>query len=130
MRVVPTGPYRRSIPISGGAAMAVQPPVVNHDKLMAFLGQVIGELGATVNAGLIVVGDRLGLYKAMAGAGPISPAKLAEKTGTAERYIREWLNAQAAGGFVKYDPTTQKYELPPEQAMAPADENSPAFVGR
>ena len=109
--------------------MAVQTPVVDMDKLMAFLGQVIGELGATVNAGLIVVGDRLGLYKAMAGAGPISSAELAEKTGTAERYIREWLNAQAAGGFVKYDPTTQKYELPPEQAMALADENSPAFVG-
>jgi 2-polyprenyl-3-methyl-5-hydroxy-6-metoxy-1,4-benzoquinol methylase len=109
--------------------MAVQTPVVDMDKLMAFLGQVIGELGATVNAGLIVVGDRLGLYKAMAGAGPISSAELAEKTGTAERYIREWLNAQAAGGFVTYDPTTQKYELPPEQAMALADENSPAFVG-
>ncbi len=109
--------------------MAVQTPVVDHDKLMAFLGQVIGELGATVNAGLIVVGDRLGLYRAMAGAGPVSPAGLAEKTGTAERYIREWLNAQAAGGFVTYDPSTQKYELPPEQAMALADEDSPAFVG-
>src|SRR5437868_1281793 len=129
MRVVQARPYGRSIPISGGAAMAVQTPVVDHDKLMAFLGQVIGELGATVNAGLIVVGDRLGLYKAMAGAGPVSPAELAEKTGTAERYIREWLNAQAAGGFVTYDPATQKYELPVEQAMALADENSPAFVG-
>jgi len=99
------------------------------DKLMTFLGQVIGELGATVNAGLIVVGDKLGLYKAMAGAGPISSAQLAEKTGTSERYVREWLNAQAAGGYVTYDASTQRYELPAEQAMALADEDSPAFVG-
>ena len=109
--------------------MAVETPAVNMDKLMAFLGQVIGELGATVNAGLIVIGDRLGLYKAMAGAGPINSAELAEKTRTNERYVREWLNAQAAGGFVSYDPTTQRFELPPEQAMALADEDSPAFVG-
>ncbi len=78
---------------------AVQAPAVDMDKLMAFLGQVIGELGATVNAGLIVVGDRLGLYKAMAAAGAVTPAELAEKTGTSERYVREWLNAQAAGGY-------------------------------
>ena len=109
--------------------MAVQAPAVDMDKLMTFLGQVIGELGATVNAGLIVVGDRLGLYKAMASSGALTPAQLAETTGTNERYVREWLNAQAAGGFVKYDPATQRYELPPEQAMALADENSPAFVG-
>ncbi len=109
--------------------MAVQTQPVDMDKLMAFLGQVIGELGATVNAGLIVAGDRLGLYKAMAGAGPISSAELAEKTGTSERYVREWLNAQAAGKYVSYDPATQKYELGAEEAMALADENSPAFVG-
>ena len=108
--------------------MAVQTQAPDMDKLMTFLGQVIGELGATVNAGLIVAGDRLGLYKAMAGAGPMSSAELAEKTGTAERYIREWLNTQAAGGYVTYDPATQKYELPIEQAMALADEDSPAFV--
>jgi 2-polyprenyl-3-methyl-5-hydroxy-6-metoxy-1,4-benzoquinol methylase len=108
--------------------MAVQTQAPDMDKLMAFLGQVIGELGATVNAGLIVAGDRLGLYRAMAGAGPVSSAELAEKTGTAERYVREWLNAQAAGGYVTYDPTAQKYELPAEQAMALADEDSPAFV--
>ena len=108
--------------------MAVQTQAPDMDKLMAFLHQVVGELGATVNAGLIVAGDRLGLYKAMAGAGPISSAELAERTGTAERYIREWLNAQAAGGYVTYDPATKKYELLTEQAMALADENSPAFV--
>ena len=110
------------------AVETVETPVVDQDKLMAFLGQVIGELGATVNAGLIVAGDRLGLYRAMANAGPITSAELAAKTGTAERYVREWLNAQAAGGFVTYDPQTARYLLPPEQAMALADENSPAFV--
>jgi 2-polyprenyl-3-methyl-5-hydroxy-6-metoxy-1,4-benzoquinol methylase len=110
------------------AVETVETPVVDQDKLMAFLGQVIGELGATVNAGLIVAGDRLGLYRAMANAGPITSAELAAKTGTAERYVREWLNAQAAGGFVTYDPETTRYLLPPEQAMALADENSPAFV--
>jgi len=109
--------------------MAIQTQAVNQEKLMAFLGQVIGELGATVNAGLIVVGDRLGLYRAMAAAGPITSAELADRTGTTERYVREWLNAQAAGGYVTYDPATNRYELPAEQAMALADENSPAFVG-
>ena len=109
--------------------MAVQTAAINEDKLNAFMGQVVGELGATVNAGLIVIGDRLGLYKAMAQAGPVTSAGLAEKTGTAERYVREWLNAQAAGGFVEYDAKTHTYLLPPEQALALADEDSPAFVG-
>src|ERR671925_2216269 len=86
--------------------MAVQTVAIDEGKLNAFLGQVIGELGATVNAGLIVIGDRLGLYKAMAGAGPLTSAALAEKTGTSERYIREWLNAQAAGGYVPYHAKT------------------------
>ena len=108
--------------------MAVQTSIIDENKLNAFLGQLVGELGATVNAGLIVLGDRLGLYKAMAQAGPLSSSELAEKTGTAERYVREWLNAQAAGGFVTYDPATQRYELPPEQALALANEDSPAFV--
>ena len=108
--------------------MAVQTVVIDENKLNAFLGQVIGELGATVNAGLIVIGDRLGLYKAMAGAGPVSSAQLAEKTGLSERYVREWLNAQAAGGYVTYDAGTQRYELPAEQALALANEDSPAFV--
>src|SRR6202162_6139460 len=108
--------------------MAVQTSVINEDKLNAFMGQVVGELGATVNAGLIVIGDKLGLYKAMAAAGPITSGELAEKTGTAERYVREWLNAQAAGGFVEYNPETRRYLLPPEQALALANEDSPAFV--
>ena len=108
--------------------MAVQTKAIDESKLNAFLGQVIGELGATVNAGLIVIGDRLGLYKAMADSRPITSQELAEKTGTAERYVREWLNAQAAGGFVTYDPQSRRYTLPAEQAVALANEDSPAFV--
>ena len=81
-----------------------------------------------MNAALIVIGDKLGLYKAMAGAGPMTSAELAAKTKTTERYVREWLSAQAAGGFVTYDAATGKFTLPPEQAMALADEQSPVFL--
>lgn len=101
---------------------------VDTDKLMAFVGQAVGEVGATLNAGLVVMGDKLGYYRALAGAGPTTPAELAERTGTSEHYTREWLNAQAAGGFVEYDPATATYVLPPEQAIALTDESSPAFL--
>jgi 2-polyprenyl-3-methyl-5-hydroxy-6-metoxy-1,4-benzoquinol methylase len=74
------------------------------------------------------MGDKLGLYRALAGAGPLSPAELAERTGTAERYVREWLNAQAAGGFVEYDPDGGRYSLAPEQAVALTDTSSPAYL--
>jgi len=97
-------------------------------KLEKFMGQALGELGAGMNAALVIVGDKLGLYKAMAGAGPVTPAELARKTGTLERYVREWLNAQAAGGFVTYDSATQRYTLPDEQAFALAVEDSPAYL--
>jgi SAM-dependent methyltransferase len=109
--------------------MAVETSAIDQHKLMAFIGQVVGELGATVNAGLIVIGDRLGLYRALAGAGPTTAAELADRTGTTERYVREWLNAQAAGGYVEYDAITDRYTLSDEKAMALADESSPAFVG-
>src|SRR4249920_2655582 len=95
--------YGQNISFLEERQMAVQTAAINEDKLNAFMGQVVGELGATVNAGLIVIGDKLGLDKAMATVGPVSSAELAEKTGTAERYVREWLNAQAAGGFVEYN---------------------------
>jgi SAM-dependent methyltransferase len=105
-----------------------QTPAIDEAKLQQFLGQVLGELGATANAALVVIGDRLGLYKAMAGAGPLSAAELAERTQTHERSVREWLNAQAAGGFVTYDPAGARYELPAEHAVVLADEDSPAFL--
>jgi SAM-dependent methyltransferase len=105
-----------------------QEVTVDEVKLQAFVGQAVSELGATLGAALVVIGDRLGLYKAMAGAGPLSPIELAARTATAERYVREWLNAQAAGGYVAYEPRTQRYSLPPEHALALADEQSPVFL--
>jgi 2-polyprenyl-3-methyl-5-hydroxy-6-metoxy-1,4-benzoquinol methylase len=101
---------------------------IDPAKLDAFLGRVIGDFGASASAVLVVIGDKLGLYKAMAGAGPLTPAALARKTGAHERYLREWLDANAAGGYVTYDPATRSYSLPPEQAAALADESSPAFI--
>src|SRR5581483_6203936 len=101
---------------------------VDGQKLEAFVNQAIGDLGAAISACLIHVGDKLGLYRAMAGAGPLTPGGLAARTATAEPYVREWLNNQAAGGYVRYDPATGRYELPPEQAACLADEDSPAFV--
>ncbi len=101
---------------------------VNGDKLMQFVFRAVDEVGATLNAALVVMGDKLGLYRALAGAGPLAPAELAERTGTAERYVREWLNAQAAGGYVEYDPASGRYTLPPEQAVALTDPDSPAYL--
>jgi SAM-dependent methyltransferase len=101
---------------------------IDPAKLERFVGSVVSDLGATMNAALVRIGDKLGLYRAMAGAGPMTPAELAEKTGTAERYVREWLAAQAAGGYVSYDPERGRYELPPEQTAALADEQGPFFM--
>jgi hypothetical protein len=97
---------------------------VDGDKLMQFVFRAVDEVGATLNAALVVLGDKLGLYRALAYAGPLAPAELAERTGTAERYVREWLNAQAAGGYVEYDPASGRYTLPPEQAVALTDPDS------
>jgi SAM-dependent methyltransferase len=101
---------------------------IDQTKLDAFMGRVCQDLGATTFAGLVVLGDKLGLYKAMAGAGWLTPGELARRTHTAERYVREWLNANAASGYVEYDGATARYALPPEQALALADETSPAYV--
>ena len=101
---------------------------IDQAKLEKFMGQALGELGAGINAALVIIGDKLGLYKAMAGAGPMTSAELAQKTGTTERYVREWLSAQAAGGFVAYDGVAGKFTLPDEQAFALAVEDSPVFL--
>ncbi|MBO0834085.1 MAG: class I SAM-dependent methyltransferase [Actinobacteria bacterium] len=97
-------------------------------KLQAFVGQTVVDMGAAISGLLLHLGDRLGLYKAMAGAGPITSATLAQRTGTAERYVREWLANQTAGGYVVYDPTEGTYELPAEHAMVVANEDSPVFL--
>jgi 2-polyprenyl-3-methyl-5-hydroxy-6-metoxy-1,4-benzoquinol methylase len=101
---------------------------IDQDKLHAFLGRAIVDFGATFSAALIRIGDKLGLYKALAKSGPQTPAELAKATGTAERYIREWLANQAAGGYVTYDPTNGKFYLSEEQAFTMADESSPVFL--
>ena len=98
---------------------------IDEGKLEAFLGQVVQEVGAAYNTVLTAIGDELGLYKVLAQAGPLSSTDLAARSGTHERYVREWANAQAASGFLRYDAATETYELPPEQAFVLADDTSP-----
>jgi ubiquinone/menaquinone biosynthesis C-methylase UbiE len=97
------------------------------DKLNAFIGQFVTDLGASVHAGMVVIGEKLGLYKALA-AGPMSTSELAAKTGTDERYLHEWLASQAAGGYITYDDATNKFSLTQEQAFTLAHEDSPAYL--
>ncbi len=101
---------------------------IDEGKLNAFVGKALGDIGAAMSAALTVIGDKLGLYKALHTHGPQTSAELADRTGTHERYIREWLAAQAAGGYVEYEPTTRRFTLPPEQAFMLADESSPLYV--
>jgi SAM-dependent methyltransferase len=101
---------------------------IDFDKLMGLVYQAVDEVGATLNAALVVMGDRLGYYQALADDGPATPGELAERTNTSEHYTREWLNAQAAGGYVEYDPSTGQYTLPPEQTVALTDPSSPAYL--
>ncbi|MGH7818685.1 MAG: class I SAM-dependent methyltransferase, partial [Candidatus Binatia bacterium] len=97
-------------------------------KLEELVHRGAGDLGAVISGLLIHIGDKLGLYKAMAGAGPLTPAELAQRTGTAERYVREWLSNQAAGGYVAYDAATGRFSLTEEQTLCFADETSPTFL--
>src|SRR5580704_13431996 len=102
-------------------------PALDMNKLNAFIGQFVGDLGAAVHTGMVVIGEKLGLYKALA-AGPMTSAELAAKTNTDERYVREWLASQAAGGYVTYDDKAKRFSLNAEQAFTLADENSPAYL--
>jgi SAM-dependent methyltransferase len=101
---------------------------IDPQKLEAFMGQAVTDMGAAISAPLMIIGERLGLYKAMAGAGALTSNEVAERAGVAERSVREWLRNQAAGGYVTYDEATDTYELPPEQALALADEESPFYL--
>jgi ubiquinone/menaquinone biosynthesis C-methylase UbiE len=103
-------------------------PVIDPAKLEAFITRALGDLTAGYSGVLTSIGAKLGLYRAMAGAGPLSSREVAERAGCAERYVREWLNAQAAGGYVVYHPSSATYELTPEQAMVLADEHSPYYL--
>jgi SAM-dependent methyltransferase len=100
-------------------------PIIDESRVEAFLGQAAVDVGAALGVALVTIGDRLGLYRAMGDSLPVTAAELAERTGTHERYVREWLNAQAAGGYVTYDPEADSYTLPPEHAYVLADESSP-----
>jgi len=102
-------------------------PIIDMQKLNAFIGQFVTDLGASVHAGMVVIGEKLGLYKALA-EGPMTPTQLAARTHTDERYLREWLASQAAGGYISYDETTGKFSLSQEQVFTLADENSPAYL--
>jgi SAM-dependent methyltransferase len=108
------------------ATTAARP--ISGDKLNALLGQAVQDMGAALHAALIVLGDRLGLYRAMADGEPVTPKQLAERTGTAERYVREWLNANAASRYVEYDPATQTYFMTPEQAFVLGMDDTPVHL--
>jgi SAM-dependent methyltransferase len=108
---------------------ASQSHSINEDKMNAFLGKVVGDFGASLSSALVYIGQKLGLYKAMSDAGPVTPAELAQRTNTNERYVREWLINQAASGYAEYDPESGCYSLTPEQSVALTDEQSPFYVG-
>jgi SAM-dependent methyltransferase len=112
------------------ASIARGEPVANVDaaKLDAFTARVLADLGAAISGLMVYLGDELGLYRAMAGAGRLTPGELAAATATDERYVREWLDNQAAGAYVTYDATSGTYELPDEHALALAHDDSPAFA--
>jgi SAM-dependent methyltransferase len=100
---------------------------MDENKMMAFVGQAVGDVGAMLGGAMAVIGDKLGLYKAMKGAGPMTSAELASATGTSERYVREWLSEQATRGYVSYD-GDGRFTLPDEHAIPLTDETSPACV--
>jgi len=100
---------------------------VDMDKLNSFIGRFVGDLGAAVHTGMVVIGEKLGLYKTLA-AQPMTSKELADKTETDERYVREWLASQAAGGYISYDDKTEKFFLTEEQAFTLANEDSPAYL--
>ena len=107
--------------------MSTVTPALDMDKLNGFIGQFVGDLGAAVHAGMVVIGEKLGLYKALA-EGPMTSAELAARTRTDERYLREWLASQAAGGYITYDAAKKTFSLSTEQAFALAQEDSPAYL--
>lgn len=101
---------------------------LDEQRLNDFVQQVFTDLAASAGASMVIIGNKLGLYRAMAGAGPVTSSELAERADCAERYVREWLNSQAAAGYVDYHPATRRYELTPEQAMVLANDDSPVFM--
>ena len=109
-------------------AMTTQERAINPDALNALLGRAVQDMGAAMQAPLILIGDKLGLYRAMGDGVPVTPADLAKKTGTTERYVREWLNANAAGKMVEFDAKEGKYFMTPEQALVLALDDTPVHL--
>jgi SAM-dependent methyltransferase len=105
--------------------MAIATQAIDEARLMKVLGRVVDDFGAIGSATLVLIGERLGLYRALAEAGPLAPAELADRTGTGEHYVRPWLINQAAAGYVDYDPGDGRFSLSPEQQAALVDESSP-----
>ena len=101
---------------------------MDYEKLNAFMGQMLGDLGGAFSIGLVRVGHDLGLYHALNEHGPLNSVELADKTECAERYVREWASAQAASNYIEYDPQSQKFSIPPEQAAVFCDEHSPVYM--
>ena len=110
------------------APSSVEPTAVDPDKVMAFVFRAIDEVGATLNTALVVMGDKLGYYRALAEQGPATADELADRTQTDPHYSGQWAAAQAAGGYLTYDPATERFTLPPEHAVALTDDTSPAFL--
>jgi 2-polyprenyl-3-methyl-5-hydroxy-6-metoxy-1,4-benzoquinol methylase len=102
--------------------------MIDEAKLQAFLGQAVSDIGAAMNGVLVMLGGELGLWKALHGAGPLTAAEIAERSGVRQRYVREWASAQAASGHLAYDPEADTFELPPEQALVFADADSPFYM--
>ena len=109
-------------------AATLQTRPIDGEKLNALLGQAVQDMGAALHAALIVIGDKLGLYRAMADGKPVTSAELAERTGTAERYVREWLNANAASKYVEYHADSQTYSMTPEQAFILGMDDTPVHL--
>ncbi|MEO8725804.1 MAG: hypothetical protein ABI383_06735, partial [Acidobacteriaceae bacterium] len=104
-------------------------PQPSPDQIMNFAHRAVADLSAAMCGPLLYIGDRLGIFKSMAGAGPVTCHQLAQSTGLNERYLREWLSSMTAAQYVAYDPAAQTFTLPPENAAVLTDENSPFFVG-
>jgi SAM-dependent methyltransferase len=101
---------------------------IDNSRLHQLMEKALNDMGASIGAPLMVIGERLGLFKTLAKSGPLTSADLASRTHTSERYVREWLNAQAAAGYIQYDPQARQYYMTPEQALVLAGENGPAYL--
>src|SRR5579862_170341 len=100
---------------------------IDENKLQELIDKMFGDVGAAMGSALVLIGDKFGFYKTLAADGPLTSAELASKTGTVERYVREWTAQQAAAGYINYDATSARFSISPEQALVLADENGPAF---